>query len=135
MVCPSPMGRGWSSYASRRRFSGTKRCLGTFSMAARTRSFRMPLARICSSTILRRSPAKGSAGILEPFLCGVDGRVDLLLEDLRETGDPHVQEAPDDGRRGLVLGEPAGHEVLDLLLGDLPHRGLVGELGTHDGAL
>lgn len=45
-----------------------------------------------------------------------------------QAGDVHAKETAHDGGGGLVLAEAAGHEVVDLVLGDLAHRRLVAHL-------
>ena len=58
MVCPSPMGRGRSSYAEDFKSPGTKKWRSTLSIADRTRGSLIPLALIWVSTILSRMALK-----------------------------------------------------------------------------
>ena len=51
IVCPWPMGRGWSSYALARCCGSTSICRGTVAIARSTAGSSTPLAAMSSSTI------------------------------------------------------------------------------------
>src|SRR5262245_56100595 len=60
IVCPLGRGIGWSRYACCFEIEGTNSLRGTRAIAERTRSFRTPRDRICSSTIRVRCARKES---------------------------------------------------------------------------
>src|SRR6185437_2382587 len=65
-----------------------------------------------------------------PFHLQLDQPVELERVLHGELAGDRLDEAADDHRHGLVLGEAAGHEVEELVLGDLRDRGLVAHLNV-----
>lgn len=57
IVCPSPMGKGLSSYASSRKDSSTNKCRGTSPRAESTLGSLIPLATSCFCTMFSRACA------------------------------------------------------------------------------
>src|ERR1700674_4566476 len=60
IVCPPPIGKGLSAYASCRHLKGTNLWRGTAAIASRTRAEETPRLRICVSIIVRRSAIDAS---------------------------------------------------------------------------